>query len=98
MKALGTVPVGSPVNIAGEATVDHKAMVGIAGRTSGMSSKYHEGEEFPLITDKECLITLIGPMEFMIGSILYRLNAFDYNYVTIRGGKIVDFQGRIHNG
>lgn len=94
MKARGRVSVGCPVDADGAATADWNAMVGIAGRVSYAIHTYEDGEEFPLETDRECLIDLIGPMSMFIVGIEYRLSPHDKNHVTIKGGKIVDFDTR----
>lgn len=94
MIAKGRVMVGCPVNADGEATADWNAMAGIAGRVSYSLQVYADGEEFPLVTDKTCLIVLAGTMDVPIGGLIYRLAQYESHYVTIAAGKIVDFQGR----
>lgn len=89
MKALGNVPVGAPVDPSGAATEELAFMCGIAGRLSGEQVEYQDGEEFPLVTDKECLIQLVGPGELATNARTYSFGAQDTPYVTIRGGKIV---------
>jgi hypothetical protein len=89
MKALGTVPVGTPIDPSGAATAELAFMCGIAGRLSGEQVEYRDGEDFPLVTDKECLIQLAGPGEVTTHARTYRFGAQDMPYVTLRGGKIV---------
>lgn len=89
MKALGSVPVGAPVDPSGAATAELEFMCGIAGRTNGHQTEYLHGEEFPLVTDKECLIQVVGTGEITTSVRCYRFVANEQPYVTLRGGKIV---------
>lgn len=88
MKALGTVPVGAPIDPSGAATPELEHMIGIAGRQHGHQLAYEEGEDFPLVTDKECLIQLVGPGQITTPVRTYNFGAQDTPYVTLRGGKI----------
>jgi hypothetical protein len=94
MIAKGRVRVACPVNADGEETADWNAMVGIAGRVSYAIQAYADGEEFPLETDRRCLIILAGPMDIPIDGALHRLAPYENHHVTIERGKIVDYQGR----
>jgi hypothetical protein len=89
MKALGIVPVGAPIDPSGAATAELDFMCGIAGRLSGEQTDYEDGEDFPLVTDKECLIQLVGPGEVTTAMRTYRFGAQDMPFVTLRAGKIV---------
>jgi hypothetical protein len=89
MKALGRVPVGAPIDPSGAATAELAHMIGIAGRQSGLQVQYEDGEEFPLVTDKECKIQLVGAGEVTTSVRSYQFGAADQPYVTLRAGKIV---------
>jgi hypothetical protein len=89
MRALGIVPIGAPVDQAGAATADLEGMAEIAGRLNGLQAAYDDREEFPLVTDKQCLIQLAGAGEVTTSVRTYRFGAGDQPYVTLRDGKIV---------
>jgi hypothetical protein len=82
------VPVGAPVDPSGAATAELAFMCGIAGRIHGEQIEYLDGEDFPLVTDKECLIQLVGPGELTTNARTYNFGTQDQPYVTLRGGKI----------
>lgn len=92
MIASGDVPVGHPVTAAGAATSDRNLMAGVAGRGEPTRTVWRDGEDFPLITDKECLIFLNSPMDIVVGGLAHRLPGRESHYVTVAGGKIVDLQ------
>lgn len=98
MIARGVVPVGCPVDKKGAATADLSIMVGIAGRQSYEKHEYADGERFPLLRDRECLIQLVGDGEVTINGTSYRLMKADNHYATIVNGKIVGVLGKGRNG
>lgn len=93
MKARGIVPVGVPVDTTGAATARLAEMVGIAGRENGFQVEYRNRQKFNLVTDKECLVQLVGPCDLRLDGTVHRLQASDRPYVTIRHGKIVKIHG-----
>lgn len=90
MIACGIVPVGHPVDADGRATSQWGAMVGVAGRGGPDRVVWRDGDEYPLISNKECLIVLSEPMEVVISGTAHRLGGRESHYVVIRNGKIVD--------
>lgn len=98
MIAKGRVRVACPVDVEGRETADHSAMIGLAARATYARQHFEDGEEFEIWTERKCLIVLAGPMDVPIQGTVYRLAPFDNHHVTISGGKIVEFEGRLIHG